>query len=283
MTAVTVKYVDVGQDDDMAPPPGTAIVRPLRHVRAVRERHAERFADPSEAAASRSARAWAWALGECAIAPVTDRETPVPPSRSDIEAEISAADERRLRGDRENRADAAATILRWLIGDDDRVPVRVTTGANWLADSATSSGRRSEIAGVLAIAVESQQRAAAAGRDIDADPDDRQFARQDADYLDGVVVTLAWILGERAESPITRGRSRELTTRDLKVERIHAEDVIEQARNPGMAGRLAVALVRRRRQVQHHLAARRLDHATRRSGRPRTLRPGQRTDRNAPR
>ena len=238
MTAVTVKYVNVGQDDDMAPPPGTAIVRPLRHVRAVRGRHAERFADASEAAASRSAHAWAWALGECAIAPVTGRETPVPPSRSDIEAEISAADERRLHGDRENRADAAAIILRWLIGDDDRVPVQ-GDGRGELVDGFGDVVRSSvEIVGVLAIAIESQQRAQATGRDIDADPDDRQLARQDADYLNGVVVTLAWVLGERAESPITRGRSRELTTRDLKVERIQAEDVIEQARNPGTAGRL---------------------------------------------
>jgi hypothetical protein len=41
-----------------------------------------------------------------------------------MEAEIAAADERRLRGDRENRADAAASILRWLIGADDHIPVR---------------------------------------------------------------------------------------------------------------------------------------------------------------
>lgn len=46
-------------DDD--PPPGTAIVRPLRHVRAVRQRHLQRFSDPAQVAASRSARAWAWA------------------------------------------------------------------------------------------------------------------------------------------------------------------------------------------------------------------------------
>ena len=124
MTRVTVKFVESGQPDDTAPPAGTAIVRPLRHVRAVRERYLQRFADPAQAAASRSARAWAWALGEIAVAPVTDRKTRVPPSRTEIEAEIGTADERRLRGDRENRADAAAIILRWLIGADDHVPVR---------------------------------------------------------------------------------------------------------------------------------------------------------------
>ena len=63
---------------------------------------------PGNADASRAARAWAWALGECPTAPVTSRPTSVLPSRSDIEAEITEADERRFRGDRENRADSAA-------------------------------------------------------------------------------------------------------------------------------------------------------------------------------
>jgi len=125
MTRATVNRVDTDRIDDHAPPGGTAIVRPLRHVRAVRERDAAQPADPSEATAqSRSARAWAWALGEGTTAPVTGRLTAVPPSRSDIKAEITAADERLFRGDQENRADAAAIILRWLIGDDDHVPIR---------------------------------------------------------------------------------------------------------------------------------------------------------------
>ncbi len=81
MTRATVNRVDTDRIDDHAPPGGTAIVRPLRHVRAVRERDAAQPADPSEATAqSRSARAWAWALGE-------------------------------------------GIILRWLIGDDDHVPI----------------------------------------------------------------------------------------------------------------------------------------------------------------
>jgi hypothetical protein len=43
------------------------------------------------------------------------------------------------------------------------------------------------------------------------------------------MTTLAWVLGERVESPIKNSRRSRLTSRDLKAERVHAEDVIEQA------------------------------------------------------
>lgn len=238
MTPVTVDCVAAAQADDMAPPPGTAIVRPLRHVRTVRERHAQRYANPSEAAASRSARAWAWALGECTTAPVTDRETTVPPTRSDIEAEIAAADECRLRGDRENRADAAAAILRWLIGTNDHVPIRGENPGELVGGFGDIVRSRQQIAEILVLAAQGQQRATAMVRSVEANPDIRRFAQQDADYLAGVIATLAWILGERAEAPITRRQSRGLTVRDLKTERVHAEDVIDQSRDPGMVGQL---------------------------------------------
>jgi hypothetical protein len=237
MTGATVNRVTAGHDDE-APPRGTAIVRPLRHVRAVRERHAARFADPSEAAGSRSVRAWAWALGESAAAPVTDLVTAVPPSRPDIEAEITVADERRLRGDQDNRADGAATILRWLIGDDDHLPVRGENRGELVGGFGDVVRSPEQIAGILALAAEGAQRAAAQGRDLDVGADARAFARQDADYLNGVMATLAWTLGERADSPITSAQSRELTTRALKMQRVHAEDVIEQSRYPWMADRL---------------------------------------------
>jgi hypothetical protein len=238
MTRATVNHVDADRIDDHAPPGGTAIVRPLRHVRAVREHYLRRFADPAEAAASRSARAWAWALGESKTAPVTDRITAVPPSLPDIEAEITAADERRLHGDKENRADAAATVLRWLIGDDDHVPVRSENRGALVGGFGDVVRSPEQIAGILALAAEGVQRAAAQGRGIDASADARAFARQDADYLDGVMATLAWVLGERADSPVARAHSRELTTRILKMERVRAEDVIEQSRYPWMADRL---------------------------------------------
>src|SRR6266702_4978851 len=239
MTAATVRHVGDGQTDDEAPPRGTAIVRPLRHVRAGRQHHARRFTDPAQVAASRSARAWTWALGENPTAPVTDQLTAVPPSRADIEAEITVADERRDRGDRENRADGAAKVLRWLIGDDDHIPARGKGLGALVGGFGDVVRSREQIAGVLALAVNAQRRAEAQGRDINADPDDRQFARQDADYLDGVGGTLAWVLGQRAEAPLSPGCARELTTRDLKVERVHAEDVIEHARHPRMTGRVA--------------------------------------------
>lgn len=64
MTEATVRRVDGEQVGDELPSPGTAIVRPVRHVQAVRDRFLPRFAEPTEVAVSRSARAWAWALGE---------------------------------------------------------------------------------------------------------------------------------------------------------------------------------------------------------------------------
>ena len=73
---MTEQAVD-GHVDDDAPPAGTAIVRPLRHVNAVRQRHLAELAGRSLGPDSRSARAWSWALGETEIAPVTDQETGV--------------------------------------------------------------------------------------------------------------------------------------------------------------------------------------------------------------
>lgn len=235
MTTITVKHVDAEQPDDALPPVGTTIVRPLRHVRAVRERHVLRFASPAEAAASRAARAWAWTLGETPIAPVTDRHTAVPPSRADIEAEIADADERRLRGDQENRADAAATILRWLIGEDDRVPLRCENPGELVGGFGDIVRSPQEIAGLLATATERRCRAATLSRYLSFTQDRRQRGGQDADYLSGVAATLSWVLGE-ARSPIT-GKQFKPTTRNIKTERLHAEDFIEQAALPWIADR----------------------------------------------
>jgi hypothetical protein len=231
VTAVTVNNVDGDQADD-APPPGTAIVRPLRHVQAVRERHLQRFADAAEVAASRSARAWIWALGETVLAPVTDQQTASPPSRADIEGEIAAADERRLRGDRQNRADAAATILRWLIGEDDRIPVRCENPGELVGGFGHIVRSPEQIAHLMATVVNSQCQAVAPSREPATNPDQRQCAAHEANYLSGIVATLAWVLGE-ASAPITRTESTP-TTRYIKTERLHAEDLIDQVASPSM-------------------------------------------------
>jgi hypothetical protein len=223
---------------DDAPPHGTAVVRPLCHVRVVRERYLLRFADPAEAAASNSACACAWALGETAVAPVTGQLTATPPGRDQIEAEIAVADERRLREDTGNRADAAAAILRWLIGDDDHVPLLAKNTGELVGGFGDVVRSPVQLAGILTLARQGQQQAAARARDPDADPGAWVLARQDADYLDGVAATLGWVLGEQPGAPVTRTQRLELTTGNLKRERLSADDVIEQARYPWMADRL---------------------------------------------
>lgn len=241
MNRATVTGVGAAQADDLAPPSGTAVVRPLRHVRAVRERYLLRFADPAEAAASRSARAWAWALGETVTAPVTGRQTSIPPCLPDIEAEIAAADERRLSGDHENRADPAATVLRWLIGHDDHVPVRDADPGASVGGFGDVVRSREQIADVMTVTIEGQRRAAASARDVQAGSATRRSARRDAQYLHGVAATLAWAIGNRADAPITRTQTRELTTNDLKTERVHAEDLIQRAGQPMLADGLPSA------------------------------------------
>lgn len=230
--------MDAGQADDMAPPHGTAIVRPLRHVQAMRERYLQRFTDPAQVAASRAARAWAWALGEDAVSPVTDRRTAVPPSRADIEAEITEADARRDRDDQQGRADAAATILRWLIGADDHLPVRGSNPGELVGGVGDVVRSREQIAEVMAVATSARTRAAVASHDLDATSAARQAAEQEADYQDGVIATLTWAIGESAEAPVSRTRRGELTSRDLKTERLHAQDAADRAGYPWMADRL---------------------------------------------
>lgn len=236
MSEITVRAVDPGQADGAAPPEGTAIVRPLVHVRAVRARYLQRLADPAGAAASRAARAWAWALGETGHAPVTDRLTGTPPSRDEIEAEITEADQRRLHGTREGRADAAATVLRWLLGTDDHVPVRCTNPGELVGGFGDIVRSPEQMADLVVLARAAQQAAAARSLDVGAAPGEREHARQEADYLDGTLMTLAWVYGERPETPVSHAQA-ELTSRTLKRERLHAEDAIQQGADQPAAGR----------------------------------------------
>jgi hypothetical protein len=95
-----------------------------------------------------------------------------------------------------------------------------------------------ELGDVLSLAAEFRHQAAARGQGIKFNEDVPECTQQDADYLDGIVATLSWILGERLDSPITRSPSREVTTRVLKLERVHAEDTINHAKLHWTAGRL---------------------------------------------
>lgn len=63
----------------------------------------------------------------------------------------------------------------------------------------------------------------------------REHARQCVAYLQGVAATLAWVLGHCDEAPVSHARASELTTRDLKKERVHAEDLIQQVMQPWAA------------------------------------------------
>lgn len=236
MTEIMVKAMETGPAEE-APPPGTAVVRPLRHVLAVRERYLLQFADSAEAAGSCAARAWAWALGETAVAPVTGQETDPPPSRSQIMAEIVIADDRRLRGEREGRADATATILRWLIGEDDHLPVRGGNLGELVGGFGDFVRSREEIAGRLAAARVTGQHTSCGVLDPEAGAGDLRRRQDGTEYLRGVVATLAWILGERY-APISGRSGHGITSKDAKGERVQAQDVIEQAGSSWMRDRL---------------------------------------------
>jgi hypothetical protein len=239
MSGPTVNTVDTSQPDDMAPPPGTAIVRPLRHVRAVRECHAQQVAGPAGSSPSRSSRAWAWALGESAIAPVSDRPTPAPPAppaRADIEAEIAEAGERQVRQDQDGRADGAAIILRWLIGADDHVPVRCTNPGELAGGFGDVVRSREQIAETAALAARAHRVAGLRSQSASTSPSERATARGETGYLDGVLAALAWAGGERATAPVTGGPPCDGAARTLKRERLHAEDAIERGADPWEVG-----------------------------------------------
>ncbi len=216
---------DVDGMNEGLPPTGTAIVRSLQHVAAVRKRHLEQLAARSLGAESRSARAWSWALGEILVAPVTDRITPVPPSRADIELEVAEADERRDRGERENRADGAASVLRWLIGTDDRLPVR---GPN-----------RGELVGGIGEVVRSPIETA----NLFATVSTASGISDDPEYRQGIAATLRWVLSRQVPGPVSGKLTPELTTRDVKLERLHAQDLDEQ-RDVSSASRMSSGFVR---------------------------------------
>ena len=118
-------------------------------------------------------------------------------------------------------------ILRWLIGVDDHVPVRCENPGELVGGFGDIVRSREQVAGLVALATPAQRDATAKSLDTAATPGDRQRGRQEADYLDGVLATLAWACGDRAETPVSRTHPG-VTAGTLKRERLHAEDVIEQ-------------------------------------------------------
>jgi hypothetical protein len=208
-------YLDVDLD---APPAGTAVVRPLRHVQAVRQRSLEQLAARSLGAESRTARAWSWALGDTPTAPVSDRPTDSPPRRADVESEIAVADERRLSGS-EIRADGAATVLRWLIGDDDHVPVRSPNRGELVGGFGDVVRSHKEIANLIAnmsLSIDKHMRGEAAADALDID------------WRVGVIAALRWTNGEAVRAPVSASLKSETTTHDLKLERLHAQGMIDR-------------------------------------------------------
>jgi hypothetical protein len=144
-----------------------------------------------------------------------------------MEIEIAEADQRRMRGTRDGRADAVGTVLRWLLGADDHVPVRCTNPGELVGGFGDVIRSREQMTDLAMLIRPAQGVAAATGLDTGAAPGEREHAHREADYLDGVLVTLAWVCGERAETPVSHLQA-EITSRTLKRERLHAEDAIEE-------------------------------------------------------
>jgi hypothetical protein len=144
-----------------------------------------------------------------------------------MEAEITEAERRRVRGTREDRADAAATVLCWLLGMDDHVPVRCTDPGDLVGGFGDIVRSREQIADLIVLAAPAQRAAAMRSLDAVTAPGDREGARREAEYLDGVLMTLAWVSGRSTEAPVSHARAG-ATSRTLKRERLHAEDAIEE-------------------------------------------------------
>ncbi len=119
---------------------------------------------------------------------------------------------------------------------DDHVPVRCTNPGELVGGFGDIVRSREQIADLVVLAGPAQRAAAVRSLDTGAVPGERKDARREADYLDGVLMTLAWVRGERAETPISHTQV-ETTTRTLKRERLHAEDAIERGADRHAADR----------------------------------------------
>jgi hypothetical protein len=200
-------------------------VRPHPQVEAVRGdalRAAERRAAQAGVAPNLLITdAIAWALGQRVQAPFTRSPTPAGADRDDVHAEIKActaflestswSDD---ADDAISRAQHILKILQWLTGADDKPPTycRETEPGDLVGGRGLIVRPSAEIRRMLQMAREKL----AAGQTSHA---------LGADWHQGVIATLEWALGDRAESPVLgKATAGPPDGPDIAIEQAEAED-----------------------------------------------------------
>jgi hypothetical protein len=227
-----------------SPPALPAVIRPRRHVENVR---ADAIRAAAEIAVSNGdspnsfiTDAIAWALGEYDTAPFTGNPSPAGANRPDIEAEIAQCRTflydtpwSETAADRIGQAHAVLELLEWLTGADD-IPPTYSHGTQ-PGDLVGGRGRivrpDAQIRSMLALA----QAKLTSGRTSHA---------LGADWHEGVIETLRWVLGERSATP-TLGTARPgpPDADQISIEQSRAEDHLAAPHtHPGIAYHYADAV-----------------------------------------
>lgn len=201
MPATGYRDAVTASQPDPPRPPGT-IVRSRQHIENVRRDAAqaakEIAAEYNEEPDRLILDAIAWALGDGEHAPFTTATTPGMAAPADIAAEIAACREFLHRtpwsdeaADSITRAQDVSKLLEWLTGADDRPPTygRDTEPGDLVGGRGRIIRPGTDIRRVLALARDNLT----AGRTSYA---------LGADWHRGVIATLAWVLGDQAESPV---------------------------------------------------------------------------------
>jgi hypothetical protein len=182
--------------------PGAAVVRPRHHVEAV-SRDATRAADEIAAEDRKEPTYFipnviSWALGEQDQAPYTGKPTPSGASRADVQAELAACRAYLQSTPWSEEASTAISrarntleILEWLTGAYDKPPTyrRETKPGNLVGGRGLIVRPYLEIQRMILMA----RAKLAAGQTSHS---------LGADWHQGVIATLEWVLGDRAESPV---------------------------------------------------------------------------------
>jgi hypothetical protein len=191
----------------------------------------------------RTALAWEWALTGTRPSPIILSLPPgIPPSRSEILAEAEAEPEGStappgVPTDFCDQLREARSVLAWLIGDSDQIPVDDENRGRFI-------GARSDFARTDAYIREVRDRALTGLKVCDLpEPLARDDARRpwrwraewmNAAWLRGVGDLLDWVLGDRIASPLC-GRSVGLpASHDLTYEEGAAEEVAMQGHSGGV-------------------------------------------------